>query len=238
MKVLLAIPMFVLLLASVTAHAVMPIPPQPMPSMLNQVALELSAEQWATTKAAKVIVNVNSTLSADKLANVYVNIDQKLQKLINNTPWHITAIDRSQDKSGLEQLSVTAEARLSEMQLANLRQQLQSISKPGETYTIAGIDYTPTLGEKEMAMIALRAEIYRQIKNEIAQLTNMYPNQKYFVHSITFVENTEPPAPSPIMLAAAPMMKVANNGGSSGSSLPVSNNLRLTARVVLGAPLQ
>lgn len=208
----------------------------PMPgTQLNQVVFEVSAEQWITTKTAKVIVTVNATMNEEKAAGLYQNINQKLGKVVDNTAWHITNIERTQDKSGLEQATITAEARLTDAQIANLRSRLQSISKAGENYSIAGIEYTPTLIERETAETALRNQLYQQIKNELAQLNVVYPNQKFVVHNISFSENRNAPVPGPVMFAAA-MEKTAVS--SNANTLAVSNKLQLTARVILGSVME
>lgn len=214
---------------SVMAHAVVVAPSPWSPSILNQVSFEVSAEQWVTTKTAKVVVAVNAAVNEQQLVNAYGNISQKLQKLMGDSQWHITAFDRTTDKTGLEQLSITAETRLSEANLSTLKEKLKAASKAGETYTIASIDYTPTLAEREAVESALRTQIYNQIKNELVQLNAAYPNQKYSVHSINFMQETAPVPPGPLMLAAT--ANVVNRQANPPAA--VSNSLQLRARVVL-----
>lgn len=213
---------------SAVAHAVVMAPPPWSPPISNQVAFEVSAEQWVTTKTAKVVVAVNAAVNEQQLVNAYGDISQKLQKLMGDAQWHITAFDRTTDKTGLEQLSITAETRLPESNLSTLKEKLKVASKAGETYTVASVDYTPTLAERETAESALRTQIYNQIKNELAQLNATFPNQKYSLHSINFMQETAP-MPGPLMLAATA------NAVSRQANPPaaVSNSLQLRARVVL-----
>lgn len=219
---------------AVSAQAVVMPPSSPwMPPVINQVSFDVTAEQWVSTKTAKVILAVNAGLTDEKLANAYGDITRKLQKLIGDAQWHITTFERSTDKSGLEQLYVTAEARLPESVLSGLKEKLKAISKAGETYTIASVDYTPTLAEYEAAESALRTQLYNQIKNELAQLNATYPNQKYNVHSITFMQGDALPVPGPMMMATM-NKQAAPSAGSSG--VAVSNSLQLKARVVLATP--
>lgn len=224
--------LFLIVILTSTAAQAIVLPPFSPPT-LNQVSFQVSSEQWVITKNAKVTIAVNATLNEDKLANAYSNINQKIQKIIDNVAWHITTFERSQDKSGLEQLFVTAETRLTDAQLANLRARLQSISKPGETYSIASIDYTPTLAEKEVAQSALRSDIYQKIKAELAQINATYPNQKFTVHTINFNEANEISAPRAMMFVSDASVKQSTNN----PPLAVSNKLQLTARVVLASTL-
>lgn len=223
-----------LLIGTVTAANAVILPPQINPP-LNQVMFQVNAEQWVTTANPKVIIAVNAATAEDNLSDVYGSIKQKLRKVGGDTQWRISTFQRSQDKSGLEQVYVTAEARLPEAQLNKLREQLKSISKAGETYTIAGIDYSPTLIERQAALADLRTNLYNQIKLELAKLNATYPNQKYVVHTIDFMENNEaPPVPGPVMF----MAKQGNvSDRNAGTTLPVSNNLQLSARVILAAQM-
>lgn len=207
-----------------SAHAVM-LPPPWMSPVLNQVSFDVTVEQWVNTKTARVVVAVNAGVSENKLTSAYTEITQKLQKLMGNTQWHVIGFDRSTDQSGLEQLYVTAETRLPESELATLKARLKAASKSGEAYTVASIDYVPTLAEREAAQSELRTQIYNQIKTEVAQLNAAYPAQKYSVHSIEFMESAGAPAPMMLMGMAKQV--------AAPASAPVSNNLRLRARVVL-----
>jgi len=225
-----------LLSGAITSANAVVMPPQINPP-LNQVMFQVNAEQWVTTANPKVVVAVNAATTEDNLSSVYGSIKQKLQKVGSDVQWRISTFQRSQDKSGLEQIYVTAEARLPEAQLNKLREQLKSISKAGETYTVAGIDYSPTLIERQAALAELRTNLYNQIKTELAKLNAVYPNQKYVVHTVEFMENNDaPPVPGPVMFMAK-QANMANADRNAGPTLPVSNNLQLSARVVLAAQM-
>jgi hypothetical protein len=208
------------------AHAYV-LPPQLSSAILNQVSFDVTGEQWVSTKTARVIIAVNAGVGEDKLNTAYTEMTQKLQKLIGNSQWHITGFERSTDKSGLEQLYVTAETRLPESELATLKSRLKAASKAGEAYTVASVDYIPSLIEREAAQTALRNQIYNQIKTEVTQLNAAYPNQKYSVHNIEFIENS--PAPTPMLMGAM----VRQAASATNAAMPVSNNLQLRAHVVL-----
>ena len=130
------------------------------PAPINSVALQLSAEKWATTKTARVIVNVNAVLKSEALDSFRTQLLKNLAKLADDGAWHITQFYRFQDQSGLERLQVTAEARLPDSALSNLRDGAKTISKPGEQYTISDIQFTPSLEEVEQVKKDVRAQIY------------------------------------------------------------------------------
>ncbi len=192
--------------------------------LLNKIAYQMTAEKWAATTTAKVLISIDATLDKLGLATAHSQILQKLQK-IAPADWHIVAFNRSQDKSGLEQLHVEAEARLSEKELASVREQTKSVSRPGETYAVLNIDFMPSNVEMEQAHADTRAMIYNNAKQEIARLNQIYPDLHYFLYSIEFVSPQVAPTAMTKMvsLAAVP------------ASLSVSSKVVETAVVVIGA---
>jgi len=196
---------------------------------LNTVTYRLTAEQWVSTTTAKVTVSVDATLSAEGMAAIQQQVMNNLANISPKGDWHITVFNRNQDQSGLESVYIEATARLPEDALATLRDAAKNISRSGETYRIANIEFTPSLAETEKVRTALRNEIYLQAKAEIATLNKTYSDQKYFLHSITFSDDALPILPPrPMMLA-----KVAEQ--PSSSAMAVSNKLIVTAEVVVAS---
>jgi len=209
-----------------------PIPPMPIINnpVLNKVSFQTSAEQWVTTTTAEVDVNVDATMNEDQLAKAHDDILQKLNKLAS-ADWHITQFNRSANDSGLEQLQVQAQTRLSESALSGLRDAAKSLSKPGETFTIQDIVFEPTLAETEAARTQLRLQVYQQVQNQLVQLNKIFSTQHYVVHDINFNENITPqPAPRAMVMMAA-----GNNANANGSATPVAvaNKIILNADVTL-----
>lgn len=198
---------------------------------LNQISLQLTAEQWVVTKTANVIVGIDASLNGAQLAAARQEILQKLAKFVPGAEWHITIFDRSQDSSGLEKLHIEAQARVLEQALGNIRQQAKTNSKPGQTYTLLAIDYTPTLAEVEAVRSILRNKIYSQVKDEVNRLNNLYPSQQYYVHRIDF-GSVQTTAPMERMTLAA-----AKTNDMGQAEIPVSNKSLLQANVVLASTI-
>src|SRR5262245_12903757 len=108
----------------------------------NKITLQLQAEQWVTTKTALVNVGVNAAVTDQGIDKVQTDVMQKLNQLSDKGEWHILTFNRQLDSSGLESIQITAQARLPQSELANLRNKAKSISKPGETFTIDNIQFT------------------------------------------------------------------------------------------------
>lgn len=200
--------------------------------LLNKVLLQLHTEQWVTTKTALVNVGVNASVSDQGIVNVQNDVIQKLNQLSNKGEWHIVTFDRQLDKSGLESIQITAQARLPPSELGSLRDKAKAISKPGETFTIDNVQFIPSEDELRQANVTLRNNIYAQAKDEINALNKVYPEQKYYLHSIDFMETPPPPA-SPMPMQRSNMMMA--KGASFSGPLSVGNKVELQASIVIAS---
>lgn len=189
-------------------------------TLLNKVTLQLQSEQWVTTKTALVYVSANAAVTDQGIANVQADVMNKLKQISDKGEWHILAFNRSLDQSGLESVQIAAQARLPQTELAGLRTKAKAISRPGETFTVDNVQFTPSEDEYRQANSVLRSNLYQQAKTEIDTLNKMYPDQKYYLYSIDFV-NVTPVAPAPM----------ANNVFMEKSSVAVA---RLAAPISVG----
>lgn len=200
-------------------------------NLLNKVSFQLTANKWVTSQTAKVNVGVDAGLTDAGIAGLQNQVLAKLKQIAAGD-WHITSFTRTQDKSGLESVHVNAEARLPQSALVNLRGTAKSISKPGETYTIADVEFIPSDEELTQANSALRAMIYTQAKAELDALNKEYPEQKFYIYQIDF--NAMPPvmpmAKSMYMQTAGAAMNV-----TTVQPLNVGNKQTVVANVVLAS---
>jgi hypothetical protein len=202
--------------------------------LLNKVTLSLTAEQYVATKTALVTIGINAGVNDAALQTIQEDIIKKLDGLSNKGEWHIISFDRSLDQSGLEKVQIEAQARLPSSALPNLRDKAKSMSKPGETYTLDNVEFTPSADELKDANITLRGVIYQQAKDELDRLNKAYPDQKYYVHNIDFLNNANTPRMMPPMPMPMHMMMATNtNVKENTATVAVGDKLVLTAAVVL-----
>ena len=205
--------------------------PKPCIACFNKVNLQLTAEDWASTKTAKVLVSINAAGNTARLTTLHDSMMQKLSNLSNSNSWHITTFQRSQDKSGLERVYATAETRLSEKSLKTLQTKIKKISRPGETYKVASIMFQPSLQETQQTITKLHNKLYEIANTELAQLNKSYSKQHYYLHNLKFT-STIPPVPTNTMM----MAKFAGNGdGGTAAPLTVSNKVILHADVIFAS---
>jgi hypothetical protein len=197
--------------------------------VLDQVIFQVSAQEWAKTDTALVHVSIDAALSESNLAAMREQIMGNLAK-IAKADWQITQFQRSKDRSGLEQLKVRAQARVPEQALTKINSQAEAVSKPGTTYRVDDVDFTPSLPEMEMVNTKVRQKIYQQINAEIAQLNKDFAGKQYTVHQIDFTgmgfpvgKAKQERADMQLMVQGAPV------------ALSVGNKVVLSAVVVVAA---
>jgi hypothetical protein len=198
--------------------------------LLNQVSLQFSAEQWVTTKTALVTVGVNASVSDSGLEKIQSEVLSKLNQISNKAEWHIISFNRNQDQSGLERIQISAQIRLASADLSGLRDKAKSISKPGETFTIDNVEFSPSQDELRVANAALRHDIYQQIKTEMDDLNKLYPEDKYYLHNVNFLGEV---MPQPMAMYKTNTMMASAADARSTNNLVVGDKLKITANVVL-----
>lgn len=202
---------------------------------LSKIQVQLSAEQWVTTKSAKVYVNVTAALKSAGLSELQQKVKDDLNS-IASADWRITVFSRSQDASGLERANLQAEARLSEEQLQGLRDKAKSLSKPGEKFQISGIGYSPSFKEINAANSELRKKLYNEAKSELAKINSLYAPRHYEIYDIN-LGGYGPITPSRFAGNKAVMMRANVMGDSAESSMSVTQKLQSQATVTFAAPL-
>jgi len=200
-------------------------------SSLNKVVLSLNAEQWLTTKTAVVTVEVSAAVADQGVEKIRSNVMQKLQQLAAKGEWHILSFNRQKDRSGLESIEIRAEARLEQADLNGLRDKAKAISKPGETFKINNIQFTPSDAEVRAANEALRKNVYQQAKAEVDALNSLYPSQKYYLHKIDFVMGL---TGMKCMVSSNRMATLAAVPGAA-PAMPIGNKAELTATVEIAS---
>lgn len=198
--------------------------------LLNKVSLQLHAEQWVTTKTALVNVMINAAVAGQGIEKIQTQVMQKLSLISDKGEWHIVSFDRQQDRSGLESIQITAQARLPQTDLANLRDKAKAITKPGETFTIDSVQFSPSDDELKQANAMLRNNIYQQAKMEMDILNKQFIDQKYYLHQIDFNF-----AQAPMPMARNTMMVKMASEAAPSAPLSVGNKVELNASVVLAA---
>lgn len=205
--------------------------PVPMPPMvLDQVEFQVAAKQWVSTQSALLTVNINATLTNADLVKTRDEIMQNLKKIANGD-WHLTQFDRSQDTSGLEKLFVQAQARVNQTDLTAIYPNAKSVSKPGATYEVSGIEFKPSLEEVQKAKMELRQKLYQQTQEELNHLNAVYTAQHYSINQLLIIDGDSPILDQAKRYRASNEMLTAMAMPAVQAPLAVSNEIIMTALV-------
>ena len=221
---------FLLLAALAPARAQVP-PPRPD----DEISLTLRAEGFVETGTALVSVGFDTALEGAGLAAMRDRLKEVLESLASGAEWRFTRFDRVVDPAGLERWRVEAEARLPENLLAGLADKAKAASKPGIQARIAGIDFTPTLEEREGGYAKLRAALYAQAEAELARLKSAVSDRPYRIKRVNFSAAGEPPRPLPMPGGAMRAEQVAQAPQPFAAEPSVARHIALTALVTLAA---
>lgn len=196
---------------------------------LDKVVFQLSATDWVSTESAQVTVTINATLSNANLVQARNEIKANLKKIASGETWHITRFERSEDSSGLEKLYAQARARLPGASLTAIYDNAKKLSKPGITYTVSALEFSPDLQDIQQVKQTLRTRLYQQVNDEMARLNRVYPQQHYTVNRLYITEGDNP-LPAKIEAKRADILMMARAPVSS-AALAIEDRLVLTAYV-------
>jgi hypothetical protein len=204
-------------------------PPKPD----DKVEMDLSAENWVTTKTARVSISVEAAVTASSAGGMRAAMMKAVDDLAK-ADWRLTSFDRSQDPTGMERWSSTFEARLPETALSGLHESAKKLSKAGLQLSIAAIDFSPTLEETQTTMSQIRGQIYKVAQEQLTTLNAAFPGRSFRIASITF-ENQRPSAPNRMLMAVNKMTR-DSAGGAEGADVERSEKIVMTAHLVMAAP--
>ncbi|QBR85422.1 hypothetical protein E3983_12425 [Legionella israelensis] len=198
---------------------------------LDKIIFQISAKQWVTTQTALLSVDINATLSSADLVKARADIMSSLNKIAKGD-WQLTRFDRSQDSSGLEKLTVNAQARVPQEALTDVYNNAKSVSKPGANYSIANVEFKPSLEEIQNVRGKIREQLYQQINNELKRINKNYPGQNYSLSQLIFMEGDQPIQPKAFQAREMNAMVMA---ATPAPQVSVSNELIMTAMVVVAS---
>lgn len=204
----------------------------------DTVSLSLSAEDWVTTKTARVVVMIEAAVSSSNAGSMRAEMMKSVNELAK-ADWRLTSFNRSLDQTGLERWSTSLEARLPESDLSSLNDNSKKLSKAGMQLSIGQIDFSPTLEETETTRAQLRTKIYKDINDTLSTLNTAFPGRNYRVGNIEF--NTDNViVPTPMIPGRSNMMKAVSMlasapAVSSDAAMERSEKIVLTAQVTFAA---
>ena len=202
------------------------------PPVMDQVVLDLTAEDWVGTETARVTVSADAAASGADAGTQRSDLLKAIGGLTPDAEWKIVSFDRSTDQAGLERWRAVAEARLAETALGGLADKASRRAGPACN---SGSDRSnsPPHRRDGSGPRPLPRRNLRQGGLRAGSVRGSFPGRKFRMGNIDFAD--QPPMAyarksredmQPMAMAAAP----AQDG-----PVNVSEKLVVRARVVLSA---
>lgn len=200
----------------------------------DEVTLTFEVEDWVETKTATVRIGADLAVESGRFGAARQDLVATLQGFGTGAEWRIVDFGKLGDDAGFERWRLVAEARVPEATLADLAGKTKDATKPGRALSVASIDYSPTVAEREAVMDRLRARVYGRVAREIVALNSAFGSRAFRIRLIDFTTGfrPEPRMMTMVRSEAAGAAKMADSGGG----LAGAEKALLTARVVLAAP--
>ena len=204
-----------------------------MPKPDDRVVFDISAEDWVTTKTARVTAHVEAAVSGGNAGSMRADMMKAVDDLAK-ADWRLVSFNRGQDQTGLERWSASFEARLTENDLGGLADKAKRLSKAGMQLGVASIDFSPTLDETEAARAAVRAHIYKSANDQLAALNAAMPGRGYRISSINFTGDSGANYAARNGFAVS-MAAADSSAQAAPAPMERSEKVTLTARITLAA---
>jgi hypothetical protein len=199
----------------------------------DEIVLELSAEEWVETETATVIVAVDLAITAGNFGAARAEVERDLRKISDKAKWRLTRFNKLRDEAGYERWRVFAEARLLGSVLSSLGPTISGASRPGRSFRVQAIDYTPTLAEREAALASLRARLYARAGGEIQSINKAFKGRGFRIGTIDFTSQAM--IGRPMMDSARGARMMASQVKQAAPATAVAEKLTVNARVILAA---
>lgn len=231
-------PALLLLAALFLSLPVRAIAEEPKPD--DRVIFDLSAEDWVSTKTARVTISVEAAVTSNTAGTMRATMTKAVNDVVK-AEWRLVSFNRDQDNAGMERWSAEFEARVPETDLSGLHENAKKLSKAGMQLSISNIDFSPTLDEMQTAYNQLRTKIYKMANEQLSVLNTALPGRTYRIALINFTSfndiSTSPPT-MPTVTRGFAEAGIALKASSPMPAVPApsmerSEKINLTARVVL-----
>lgn len=156
----------------------------------DTISLDLAAEKTVVNDTIKVIATISALIRPDQTdTTLRADIRAMMKKLIETAEWQFSNLERSTDPSGVERVQITASARVSETENANLEGRARDVSSPGLTVASVQVDTTIPQRMLDEAEQALRMDLLAKINVELGKINEVMKDDKlqpYRVYQVKF----------------------------------------------------
>ncbi|MCR9254497.1 MAG: hypothetical protein NXI16_00180 [Alphaproteobacteria bacterium] len=226
-------------------------PAQAEDAVRDEIILTLQEEAWVDATDARLVLSIETAVSADRMAETRQRIAATLDDIDPSASWRTTQFNRFPDPTGLERWRVVAEARVAETTVGDVRGRTEAASEAGYKVTVQVIDFSPGPSAYEAARAELRQKLYAAAKAERDRLNAVFTERGFRLAEIDFVGRMMARGAGDARMAKAMAPQIVSGraesaqfmaadtgvvgGGAGGAAMAVSRRLVMNATVVLSA---
>ncbi len=181
-----------------TAYA-MPIPPQPVPQ--NTISFSTQDSVYVKSDTALVEITVNATAMKDSKNAIEKSATDQLNSAVKGVNWKVTDYQQNQAASGVINITMKLQARLTQVQIYEVTDNLKNPSVLNQKLSLKVLSFTPTEKMLKQAKSTLMVTLYQSLQNQVNDF-NQKTHSNYHIQSVNFNDvNAYSPKARTMMLA-------------------------------------
>lgn len=198
----------------------------------DSVQFNLETEEVVVNTTVKVVAQVTAVLTSNLTeATLRESINDTMQRFIK-ADWQFANMIRSNQRSGVEQVDLTASARVPESENYNLDRRREQASREGLRIHSVSTDTSPTVQQIEGTQSKMRRILLEKAVREQAAI-NETLQADYRLGEVVFDPNDESPRMTMANRAQYGSGFVAQAASAEAGPIGNAVKLNMTARVTL-----
>ena len=194
----------------------------------SQNTISFSTQSSTTVKSdtALVQVTVNATAMKNSKQTIEQSATAELYTIVPHVKWDITHYQQNQAASGVTNIKMELQSRLTQSQIMTLTNSLKKPSAAlNQTLTVKVLNYNPSPEMIENAKQSLMISMYQSLQKQLEQF-NSQTHSNYHIQNVSFNNANN------YYAKAEPMMLMAEASNSTNQEpLTISHKISLTAQV-------
>ena len=165
-----------------TAYA-MPIPPQPAPQ--NTISFSTQDSVYVKSDTALVEITVNATATKNSRNAIEKSATDQLNSAVKGVNWKVTNYQQNQAASGVTNITLKLQARLTQIQINEVIDNLKNPSVSNQKLSLKVLSFTPTNKMLKQAKNTLMITLYQSLQNQVSDF-NQKTHSNYHIQSVNF----------------------------------------------------
>jgi hypothetical protein len=202
----------------------------------DSIQFDLHAEEVVVNTTVKVVANVVTLLRTDTIEEHHKEAIRDVMQQFIRADWQFSNITRSAHASGVEQMTLTATARVAEAENYALDRRREQASRDGLRIASVSTDTSPTQEQMVETQSKLRLRLLQMAQTEQQKINNAMESQ-YRLGDVIFdpvdesVANVRTARPAQMYGSGFAAAQAINDAGPLGNAVKLTMQARVTLRV-------